>query len=554
MVQDAQTARLKEQRDRFIAFAFAGAEVLIELNKDGVILYAAGTTGALFGMDAGSMVGRPLYDLIDIGEQVLVDELLRRIASAGRLDRVSVTFRPPGHAAFRGMVSGIAFPERPNQRYLTVSRAHGSAGSADRPDEGEAVARNSADFAIMAERRMKEAQQFGEEVQMTLIDLADARLDERLDPETAEKFVHGVESYLRAWSVGGNSIGVLENNRFGIIHDKTLAPGQMESRISEIASLFDASGGIEVKASTLHLDRGTLSQEDLSKALVYTINQYVQQGGESFAVQSLTESYSAALDETLVKVNAFRQTIASDNFVLVYQPIVDLRAWQVHHYEALARMMQGDRLFLPAHFIGFAEDFGVVNELDLLVVRKAIETLRASTLLRRKAEVAVNLSGRSLSSDGFVQQLLLLLVESRDVLPRLMFEVTESAELRDLDRANRVLQKLRSFGCQISIDDFGAGAAAFQYLKALQVDYVKIDGSYILDAFKTRHGKPFLKAIATLCQDMGIQTIGEMVEDARTMWLLRDVGVQYGQGYFFGRPMPDVSEFTLKARPETATV
>lgn len=553
MVQDAQTARLKEQRDRFIAFAFAGAEVLIELNDAGIILYAAGTTMPLFGMDAGTMTGRPLYDLIDIGEQDLVDELLRRIASAGRLDRVSVTFRPPGHDAFRGMVSGIAFPERPGQRYLTVSRAHGSAGSADRPDEGEAVARTSADFAAMAERRMKEAHQFGEEVQMTLIDLADARLDERLDPEAAGKFVHGVESYLRAWSVGGNSIGVLENNRFGIIHDKTLAPGQMESRISEIASLFDASGGIEVTASTLHLDRGTLSQDDLSKALVYTINQYVQQGGEAFAVQSLTESYGAALDETLVKVNAFRQTIASDNFVLVYQPIVDLRAWQVHHYEALARMMQGDRLFLPAHFIGFAEDFGVVNELDLLVVRKAIETLRASTILRRKAEVAVNLSGRSLSSDGFVQQLLLLLVESRDVLPRLMFEVTESAELRDLERANRVLQKLRSFGCQISIDDFGAGAAAFQYLKALQVDYVKIDGSYILDAFKTRHGKPFLKAIANLCQDMGIQTIGEMVEDARTMWLLRDVGVQYGQGYYFGRPMPDVSDFTLKARPETAT-
>ncbi|MFA7430119.1 MAG: EAL domain-containing protein [Rhodospirillaceae bacterium] len=554
MVQDVQTARLKEQRDRFIAFAFAGAEVLVEINESAIIVYAAGTADPLFGMDAQTLAGRSLYDLIDIGEQVLVDELLRRIASAGRLDRVSVTFHPPSHGAFRGLVSGIAFPDRPGQRYLTISRAHSGTGASQRADEVETVARTSTEFAALAERRMKEAQQFGEEVQMTLIDLADARLDERLDPEAASKFVHSVESYLRAWSVGGNSVGVLEHNRFGIIHDKGLAADQVENRISDIAALFDASGGIEVKASTLNLDSGPLSQEDISKALVYTINQYVQQGGENFAVQSLTQSYSAALDETLAKVNAFRQAISSDNFVLVYQPIVDLRAWQVHHYEALARMLQGDRLFLPAHFIGFAEDFGVVNELDLLVVRKAIQTLRESKILRRTAEVAVNLSGRSLSSDGFIQQLLLLLVENRDVLPRLMFEVTESAELRDLERANRVLQKLRSFGCHISIDDFGAGAAAFQYLKALQVDYVKIDGSYILDAFKTRHGRPFLKAIASLCQDMSIQTIGEMVEDARTMWLLRDVGVQYGQGYFFGRPAPDVSEFTLKARPEPVTV
>lgn len=549
MVQDAQTTRLKEQRDRFIAFAFAGAEVLVEVDHKGTIQYAAGATETLFGLGAEGLAGRPIHDLVDVGEQVLLEEILRRIGACGRLDRVSVTFQSPGHSAFRGLISGIAFPDRPSLRYLTISRASGT-GTAGRGEEKQDVARSSTDFARLAERRIKEAQQFGEDVQMTLIDLADARLDERLDPEAAGKFTHSVESFLRAWSVGGNSVGVLENNRFGIIHDKGLATAEVESRIADIGALFDASGSIRPKTSTLQLDRGALSEDDLSKALVYTINQFVQEGGESFAVKSLSESYSAALDETLAKVNAFRQAISSDNFVLVFQPIVDLRAWQVHHYEALARMMQGDRLFLPAHFIGFAEDFGVVNELDLLVVRKAVQILRASTLLRRSAEVAVNLSGRSLSNDAFVQQLLLLLVENRDVLPRLMFEVTESAELKDLDRANKVVQKLRSFGCKISIDDFGAGAAAFQYLKALQVDYVKIDGSYILDAFKTRHGQPFLKAIASLCQDLGIQTIGEMVEDARTMWLLRDVGVPFAQGYFFGRPMPDVSEFALKARPE----
>ncbi|MGC2854040.1 EAL domain-containing protein [Novispirillum sp. DQ9] len=549
-MQETQGARLKEQRDRFIAFAFAGAEVLIEIDDRAIVLYAAGTTDILFGTSAEGLVGHSLHELVEVGEQALVEELLGRITHAGRLDRVSVTFHPSAHGPFRALVSGIAFPERPGHVYLTVSRAHGAA----RGDEPVAVARSSADFAKLAQRRMDEAGQFGEEVQMTLIDLAGARLEDSLDPDAAGKFVHSVESFLRAWSVGGNSVGVLENNRFGIIHDKGLESGQVESRIADIAALFDPSGGIEVKAATLSLDHGALTQDDLSKALVYTINQFVQEGGESFAVRSLTESYGAALDETLVKVNAFRQSITSDNFVLVYQPIVNLRAWQVHHYEALARLVQGDRLFLPARFIGFAEDFGVVNELDLTVVRKAINALRASKVVRRSAEVAVNLSGRSLGTDGFVQQLLLLLVENRDVLPRLMFEVTESAELRDLDRANQVLQKLRSFGCKISIDDFGAGAAAFQYLKALHVDYVKIDGSYILDAFRSRHGRPFLKAIAALCQDLGIQTIGEMVEDARTMWLLRDVGVQFGQGYFFGRPQPDVSEFTLKARPEPATV
>jgi EAL domain-containing protein (putative c-di-GMP-specific phosphodiesterase class I) len=131
-----------------------------------------------------------------------------------------------------------------------------------------------------------------------------------------------------------------------------------------------------------------------------------------------------------------------------------------------------------------------------------------------------------------------------------MFEVTESTELKDLEATNKVLQKIRSFGCHISIDDFGAGSAAFNYLKMLEVDYVKIDGSYILDAFRTRHGRPFLRAIAQLSRDMGLKTIGEMVEDQRTMALLEDVGVDYGQGYFFGRPMQEVISFQLPTKPD----
>lgn len=545
--QDAQTLRLKEQRDRFIAFAFAGAESLFETDENGLIVYAAGTLEILFGRSADTLCGMHFQDLMTTDDRILGQELVSRVGTAKRVDRVALTFQTANMATFRGMVSGISFPDRPTTRYLTVTRA---TGTASRADTAESVARTSADFAAMAERRLKEAQKFGEEVHMTLIDLNDAHFEDRLEPETTSKLVHNVESYLRAWSVGGNSVGVLENNRFGIIHDNGLDPSQVENRIAEIAAMFDPSGDIEVKTSTLEMDRGSLTEEDLNKALVYTINRFVEEGGESFAVQSLTESYSEALDQTLTKVTAFRETISSDNFILVYQPIVDLRTWQIHHYEALARMVQGDRLFLPARFIGFAEDFGVVNELDLLVVRKAIQALRDNTALRKGSEIAVNLSGRSLGTDGFIQQLLLILVENRDVLPRLMFEVTESSELRDLEKANQVLQKLRSFGCQISIDDFGAGAAAFPYLKALQVDYVKIDGSYILDAFNTRHGRPFLKAIATLAQDLGIGCIGEMVEDDRTMWLLREVGVGYGQGYFFGRPMKDASDFALKGRPE----
>lgn len=544
-----QAARLREQRDRFIAFAFAAAEVLLELSQDETVTYCAGTTENLFGAPADQMIGMHVGALVDARDRVMLREVFNRILTAGRMDRMALRMMR-GLDSVRVRVSGIAFPDRPGHLYLAVSRDTGHARNG-RAEETSDIPRTSDDFAKMAERRLKEAQQYGEDVQMTLVDLAGASIADRFEPEEAKQFIEGVESYLRAWSVDGNSVGMLDDGKFGIIHDTTLKAGQVTDRIGEIAALFGPAGeGIEVKATTLEMGRENLTQEDVHKALVYTINRFVEEGGEGFAVQSLGDSYAKAIDETLAKVNAFRQTLTSDTFTLVFQPIVDLRSWQVHHYEALARMVQGEKLFLPARFIGFAEEFGVVNEFDLMVVKKGIQCVREARLIRPKAEIAINLSGKSLSNDAFIQQLMLILVANRDALSGLMFEVTESAELKDLDATNRVLQKLRSFGCRISIDDFGAGAAAFQYLKALQVDYVKIDGSYILDAFTTRHGKPFLKAIAQLATDLGIQSIGEMVEDSRTMWLLRDVGVDYGQGYFFGKPMPDVSQFSLAPRPE----
>lgn len=537
--------RLRGQRDRFLAFAFCGAEVLAEVDADNCLSYCAGTTEHLFGEPASSLKGRPINSLVYHADAKMMLELMKRVRTSGRLDRVMVRLKGQGLAPFRAVISGIVFPERPGLTYLTISRAQRGDKVTENTDE---IIRGAEDFAALAERRLREAAQFGENYELTLIDLGSTdALQERMEPAALQSFVQGVEAHLRAWSVDGASVGQIDETKFGVIHERGIAPGEMKASLIDIAAVF--GGEIEIMAASLDLAAGTMTDDDIGKAIVYTLNRFVEEGGENFAVKSLTASYQQAVDETLAKVNAFRQSLASDSFTLVYQPIVNLKTWTVHHYEALARMRQGDRLFLPARFIGFAEEFGVVHEFDIMILSKAIAALKSNTGLHPSAEIAVNLSGRSISDPAFVQHLMLTLVENRPLLPRLMFELTESSELRDLEAANRVLQKLRSFGCKISIDDFGAGAAAFQYLKSLNVDYVKIDGSYILDAFTTPHGRPFLKAIASLAADMGIKTIGEMVEDNRTMWLLHDVGVDYGQGYFFARPSQDMSTFKLPARP-----
>ncbi len=150
--------------------------------------------------------------------------------------------------------------------------------------------------------------------------------------------------------------------------------------------------------------------------------------------------------------------------------------------------------------------------------------------------IAVNVSGRSLSEPEFVRDLLKILEENQQVSPFLSLEITESARILDLKAIGDVVQQIRALGFKVYLDDFGAGAAGFQYLKNLRVDAVKIDGAYIKDAIESREDRAFLRSMVMLCKELGIETVGEWIETKEHADLLQDIGVDYGQGYYYGKP------------------
>ena len=149
----------------------------------------------------------------------------------------------------------------------------------------------------------------------------------------------------------------------------------------------------------------------------------------------------------------------------------------------------------PFQFITFAEEVGVIGEFDLAMTRKVIATVQAAHNNGDHLSVAVNLSTRSLETPAVVDALLAMLKGCGAIRKQLLFEVTESWRINDLEAVNRVLGSLRDLGHTICLDDFGAGAAAFQYLRALDVDYVKIDGVYVREAFTEPNGKAYLKSM-----------------------------------------------------------
>ena len=155
----------------------------------------------------------------------------------------------------------------------------------------------------------------------------------------------------------------------------------------------------------------------------------------------------------------------------------------------------------------------------------------------------MNLSGISVANTAFLHEFQSLLDQHEKIRDQLIIEITESARIKDLKQANAFIQVIQKAGHTVCLNDFGAGAAALRYLHDLDVDIVKIDGQYIRGAQGGGKPKAFLKAIAGLCGELSIETVAEMVEDEKTLAVLKDCDIEFGQGYYFGKPSTEIGVF-----------
>jgi EAL domain-containing protein (putative c-di-GMP-specific phosphodiesterase class I) len=232
-----------------------------------------------------------------------------------------------------------------------------------------------------------------------------------------------------------------------------------------------------------------------------------------------------------------RRALREDLFVLHYQPIVALRGGHVSHYEALLRLADGPkgRLVAPGSFLPAAERYGLIRDIDRMVLGK-VAAMLASDDGDWAAGIAVNVSALSVT-DGEMLGEVRRRLELHGADPgRLVIEVTETAAISDMSRAKAFCAGVQTLGCSVALDDFGAGFGSFQYLKHLPFDYLKIDGGFIRGLTGSRTDQLVVEALVGVVRGLGRRTIAEFVADRPTMDMLRSFGVDYAQGFEVGRP------------------
>lgn len=249
-------------------------------------------------------------------------------------------------------------------------------------------------------------------------------------------------------------------------------------------------------------------------------------------------------------VGRLQRALDDNRFVLYAQDIVPVNRQQACgvHCELLVRMMdEHGNLVPPMAFIPAAERYNLMPAIDRWVIRTAFGMLARMRDGGEPIELcSINLSGASIGDERFLEFVREQLQSSTVPHESICFEVTETAAIANLDKAMHFIQEMKALGCRFSLDDFGAGMSSFAYLKHLPVDYLKIDGVFVKDMADDPIDRAMVEAINNVGHVMGKQTIAEFVDDERVMGALREIGVDFAQGYGVAKPQPFAARLNLQ--------
>src|SRR5215469_8757099 len=533
---------LCDERDRFVGFAFAAADLLLETSPEGEVLFVAGAAKALTGCEATQLVGKSFGSLVRESDREVAELVLKRAREEGRSEPVTLAFAGAGNEANYATVSGCLLPARSDSVYLAIAsaRAHAANAALKGKRDAETGLLDDASFRAAASETLFNAKDVGESLELALLRLQGLDdLRTRAGSGKLGRLMADIGAFLRAHSIGGNTAGRLAADKFGVVRSRTAAKVALSGEIERLSRSYDPQGkGITADETDVALDASGITSNDAAKALAFTLGRFATARGEEFSITSLAEGFRAQISETVGRISHLKAATSTSKMTVAFQPIVGLDTNLLHHHEMLARF---ERNKSPFEMIQFAEKVGMIEEIDLAMCQRAIATL--NDLDGPPLDLAVNVSGRSLDSDIFVEALQKLLEPHARFAKQMLFEITESTQMSDLQRIDRILVGLRKSGYRICLDDFGAGASSFPYLQALTIDFAKIDGGYVARMRDSAKDRAILKAIVVMCRDLGVGVIAEMVERIDQARDLLEMGIGYGQGYLFGRPSPSLTAY-----------
>jgi diguanylate cyclase (GGDEF)-like protein/PAS domain S-box-containing protein/excisionase family DNA binding protein len=266
-------------------------------------------------------------------------------------------------------------------------------------------------------------------------------------------------------------------------------------------------------------------------------------GRNRYVLHDITSEELRATHRRVHWARELREVLDEDRVVIWSQPMINIGDRKVVSRELLVRIVDGDgELVLPAQFMEIADELGLAQEIDTRVVSKLIAWMGTAEGRADDLSYFINLSRASIADPHWVRRFLRMLSAANVDHKRLVFEITETDAMADVDVTQQFIGELRRLGCRFALDDFGAGFSSFYYVKRFDVDYLKIDGAFVQELEKDEAAKLFVQALCDVAKGLDKQVIAEWVETPQTLEILSRMGARYAQGNLFAAPQPLITE------------
>ena len=379
-------------------------------------------------------------------------------------------------------------------------------------------------------------------------------VNDKLGHAAGDRLIRRVAEILRERIRATDIVARLSGDEFAVLMPQTDTAGALqlgEDLRAQVAEGFAAGGEVSPASISVGITMFGGQEGAGSEAVLLAADQAMYQAKEEgrnriMLFQAPKEGEAPRRAQTTSA--RIRDALTRDRLRLATQPIRSLASGGIERYELLLRMTGDDGELLPAaSFIEVAERSGMVQELDRWVVARALELMAERERAGNPVSLHMNLSGASLTDISVLEFIERRLDEGGTDPARCTFEITQTARVEDYDTAGAFADRLTEFGCEVAIDDYGAGFGPFAYLKKVPFDVIKIDGTFVREMARNDADQLVVKAIVEIARGLGKRTIAEFVEDEDTTRILREYGVDMAQGYHLGRPV-DAAE-ALAAEP-----
>src|SRR5579859_222374 len=552
----------RQWQARLEAVADASEDAVIGRSLDGLITSWNRAAAQMFGYPAEEAIGRPVSLLFPIEKMAEQRMLLIRLARGqrsaqtesamrrrdGTLFDVALTLsavRVEGGTPGSAMLSGLAMVISDlTERRRLAAEVHYRATH----DTLTGLA-NRADFEKRLDRALESAREREARHALLYVDLDQFQLVNEACGHTAgDDFLREASALIQSCIRSRDTLARLGGDEFGVIlrseeHTSELQVAEkIRNRMDEFRFSFDGRKfRIGASIGLVPIDQ---SWEDAAKLLkaADTACYAAKEAGRDRVVSyfDVDGSVETRRSET-AWVHLLDQAMAENHFTLYAQLIEPLQVQGTGlRCEILLRLKDSDgKLINPGEFLPAAERFRIMPRVDKWVVSNVIDFLTKNRELVTKAEmISVNLSGKSIGDRNFQNFVRERVTGSAFDREKLCFEITESESINNIDSSIEFIEKMREIGIRFSLDDFGTGVSSFHYLKKLPVDYIKIDGQFVENMTKDPVDYATVRSIQDVAKLLGKQTIAEFVQDTEVEDQLRDLGVDFMQGFLRHRPMP----------------